>query len=116
MKDFATAFRAYFGEEFETDAAALAKFLAGNVPELLGELAGRLAAAEEFTEASTEQVLRAFAEEKALKAGILINGARVALTGQGVAPSLFAVMVSLGQRRVVERLKSVVARTAVAKV
>ena len=116
LKDFATAFRAYFGEEFETDAAALAKFLAGNVPELLGELAGRLAAAEEFTEASTEQVLRAFAEEKALKAGILINGARVALTGQGVAPSLFAVMVSLGQRRVVERLKSVVARTAVDKV
>ena len=28
---------------------------------------------------------------------MLINGARVALTGQGVAPSLFAVMVALGQ-------------------
>jgi glutamyl-tRNA synthetase len=40
-----------------------------------------------------------------LKAGVLINGARVALTGQGVAPSLFTVMVALGQQRVVARLK-----------
>jgi glutamyl-tRNA synthetase len=35
---------------------------------------------------------------------VLINGARVALTGQGVAPSLFVVMVALGRDRVVRRL------------
>ena len=45
---------------------------------------------DEFTEASAEELLRAFAEEKGVKAGALINGSRVALTGQGVAPSLFA--------------------------
>ncbi len=39
-----------------------------------------------------------------MKAGALINGARVALTGQAVAPSLFAVMVNLGKERVVKRL------------
>ena len=47
-----------------------------------------------------------FAEEKGVKAGVLINGARVALTGQGVAPSLFAVMACLGKERVVRRLKA----------
>jgi glutamyl-tRNA synthetase len=41
-----------------------------------------------------------------VKAGTLINGARVALTGQGVAPSLFAVMAALGKERVVKRLKA----------
>jgi len=82
------------------------------VPALLVELGGRYAEAAEFTEASTEAVLRGFAEEKGLKAGVLINGARVALTGQGVAPSLFAVMISLGRERVVERLRSAVTRTA----
>jgi glutamyl-tRNA synthetase len=35
----------------------------------------------------------------------LINGARVALTGQAVAPSLFAVMVALGKERTISRLK-----------
>jgi glutamyl-tRNA synthetase len=104
LKDFATAFRAYFADGYEIDPAAATKFLTGDVPGLLKELSARYASATEFTEASTEAVLRGFAEEKGMKAGALINGARVALTGQSVAPSLFAVMVALGQERVVKRL------------
>ncbi|MFY9746520.1 MAG: hypothetical protein WAK25_09555, partial [Acidobacteriaceae bacterium] len=34
-------------------------------------------------------------------------GSRVALTGQAVAPSLFAVMAALGKDRVVQRLSAV---------
>jgi glutamyl-tRNA synthetase len=45
------------------------------------------------------------AEEKGMKAGLLINATRVALTGQAVAPSLFEVMLVLGQDRVVARLR-----------
>jgi glutamyl-tRNA synthetase len=108
LKDFASAFRGYFSDEYEIDPAAAAKFLSGDVPALLAELGARYAATAEFTEASTEAVLRAFAEEKGLKAGLLINGSRVALTGQGVAPSLFAVMVALGQERVATRLQKAV--------
>jgi glutamyl-tRNA synthetase len=81
------------------------KFLSDDaVRALLVEVSQRYAAQSEFTEASTEAVLRAFAEEKGIKAGALINGSRVALTGQAVAPSLFAVMVQLGKDRVVQRL------------
>lgn len=106
LKDFAVAFRAFFADEYETDPAAAAKFLAGDVPALLAALAERYAATPEFTEASAEALLRGLAEEKGLKAGVLINGARVALTGQGVAPSLFAVMKALGRERVVARLRA----------
>ena len=109
LKDFSSAFCAYFSDEFAYDPAAVAKFLADvGVRALLVELASRYEAAEEFTEASTEQVLRSFAEEKGLKAGALINGSRVALTGQAVAPSLFAVMANLGRARVVARLRKAV--------
>jgi glutamyl-tRNA synthetase len=105
LKDFATAFRAYFSDEFAYDPAAVAKFLKDEaVRVMLVELAAHYESAVEFTETSTEQILRAFAEEKGVKAGALINGARVALTGQAVAPSLFAVMVNLGKERVVKRL------------
>jgi glutamyl-tRNA synthetase len=107
LKDFAGAFKAYFSDEFEFDSAAVAKFFKDDaLPLLLAELGSRYEGAEEFTEASTEQVLRAFAEEKGIKAGALINGSRVALTGQGVAPSLFAVMAALRKERVVGRLKA----------
>lgn len=106
LKDFATLFRAYFSDSFETDPAAAQKFLKDDaVREMLVELASRYEQATEFSEPRAEQVLRDFAAEKSVKAGALINGARVALTGQGVAPSLFAVMTNLGQESTVARLK-----------
>ena len=108
LKDFATVFRAYFSDDFEYDPAAVTKFLSDEaVRALLAELSHRYAAETDFTEASTEAALRAFAAEKGIKAGALINGSRVVLTGQAVAPSLFAVMASLGKERVVARLAAV---------
>ena len=108
LKDFATSFRAYFTDEFEYDPAAVTKFLADSaLPGLLQELGHRYAGAQEFSEASAEELLRAFAAEKGMKAGALINGSRVALTGQAVAPGLFAVMALLGKDRVVQRLSEV---------
>jgi glutamyl-tRNA synthetase len=107
LKDFATSFRAFFTDEFENDPAAVGKFLNDDaVRVLIVELGDRYAASPNgFSEQDTEKILRDFAVEKNVKAGALINGARVALTGQGVAPSLFAVMVALGKERTVARLK-----------
>lgn len=105
LKDFASTFLAYFGDDFPIDAAAVAKFLGDSTVRLmLVGLGARYAELHSFTEESAERLLRSFAEEKKIKAGSLINGARVALTGQGVAPSLFAVMAYLGRERVSRRL------------
>jgi glutamyl-tRNA synthetase len=108
LKDFATSFRAYFTDTFQPDPAAVGKFLADEkVRRVLIELGERYTASEEtFTEAGAERLLRDFAAEKEMKAGALINGARVVLTGQAVAPSLFAVMLALGKARTVVRLKA----------
>ena len=108
LKDFATSFRAFFADTFQPDPAAVGKFLADEgIRRLLVELGERYASSDEiFTEAGTERLLRDFAAEKEMKAGALINGARVVLTGQGVAPSLFAVMMALGKDRTVARLKA----------
>ena len=72
---------------------------------MLEALAARLAAAEPFDAEQTEKSLRDLAEEKKIKAGLLINASRVALTGQAVAPGLFDVMAALGRERVVSRLR-----------
>jgi glutamyl-tRNA synthetase len=107
LRDFASSFCAFFSDTFTFDPAAVTKFLKDSTTrDLLVELGGRYDAAPDFTEASAEQLLRAFAEEKGVKPGVLINGARVALTGQAVAPSLFAVMLALGRERVVRRLQA----------
>ncbi len=112
LKDFASTFLAYFGDQFAMDEAAVKKFLSDTaVRQMLSELGQRYATLENFTEASTEELLRTFAAEKGIKAGALINGARVALTGQAVAPSLFAVMLCLSQPTVVRRLEAAASLT-----
>ena len=108
LKDFAGSFRAFFTNDFPADPAAVEKFLKdANVRQMMVELGKRYAYLPHFTEQETERVLREFAVEKGVKAGALINGARVALTGQGVAPSLFAVMCALGKEKTTARLRAV---------
>lgn len=109
LGDFAGSFRAFFTDEFPYDPEAAKKhWKAPSLAVLLETLAERLAALESFDLTATESALRQLAEEKGVKAGLLINATRVALTGQAVAPSLFEVMVRLGQNRVVSRLRRAV--------
>jgi glutamyl-tRNA synthetase len=105
LRDFSGAFRAFFADEFEYEPEAARKFWKdASLPDLLAALAQRLSSTEPFDVRATEQSLRGLAEEKGVKAGLVINATRVALTGQGVAPGLFDVMVVLGRDRVVGRL------------
>lgn len=107
LKDFAETGRAFFSDDFPYEAGAAEKFWKdAALPELLTELASRLSQTDPFTSAEAEKCLRSLAEEKQVKAGLLINASRVALTGQAVAPSLFEVMETLGKERVVRRLAS----------
>ena len=106
IKDFSGAFRAFFTDDFPYDPEAVKKFWKdATLASLLDTLAARLAATEPFDLAETEKTLRGLAEEKGIRAGLLINATRVALTGQAVAPSLFDVIVLLGRERVVARLR-----------
>ncbi|MBX7061634.1 MAG: glutamate--tRNA ligase [Pyrinomonadaceae bacterium] len=136
LKDFSTQGRAYFSEDFDFDAAAVAKNLA-KFPELqewLPELAGRFEAelgelgvaggedlpadklpltdaccADRFFEANIETVVKAFAEEKGTKLGVIMNGARTLLTGVAVGPSMLSVFETIGLERTLMRLRSKVA-------
>ncbi len=106
LKDFAGPFRAFFTDDFPYEPEAVKKFWKdARLPEFLHALAERLGATEPFGLAETEKALRDLADEKGVKAGLLINATRVALTGQAVAPSLFEVMLVMGRERVISRLR-----------
>ena len=104
--DFSGNFRAFFSDDFSYDPAAADKFLSHpELVKLIPELIEKYAASEEFTLQSTEADLRGFAEKSGVKAGLLINALRVALTGQGVAPGLFEVMLLFGRDRTLDRMR-----------
>ena len=105
--DFATQGRAFFTDDFEIEDKARRKFLKHEaLPLLMPELAARLQSLPVFGLEEVESSLRAFAAEKGVKAGLLINAARALLTGKAVAPGIFEVMAALGQERTVARLSA----------
>jgi glutamyl-tRNA synthetase len=104
--DFVTLGRSFFSNDFEIDPKALKKNLLkyNELKTLLPALSDRLKAADSFSANDIESVLRGFIEETGMKPGILTNGIRTAVTGQGVGPGLIEVLVILGRELVTTRL------------
>ena len=109
LKDFTSLGRAYFSEEYSVDPKPLEKNVL-KFPDLitwLPALADRFAALTDFNLESTEAAVREFAEEQSIKPGILINAMRTLVTGQLAGPSMFDILVTMGQARIVRRLRTV---------
>jgi glutamyl-tRNA synthetase len=109
LKDFTTAGRAYFADQYEIDSKPLAKNVLKH-PQLatwLPQLAKRFDALADFSAEETERVCRELADELAIKPGVLINGMRTVLTGQLAGPSMFDIITTLGRERVVARLRQI---------
>ena len=108
LKDFSAQGRAYFADEYEFDEAAVQKNLRkeARLKELLPALADRIEQTEPFTMEACEATLRAFADESGVKAGLFINAARTALTGQAVGPSIFEVFDLIGRDASARRLRA----------
>ncbi|MDH4205764.1 MAG: glutamate--tRNA ligase, partial [Desulfobacteraceae bacterium] len=106
--DFATRGRAYFSDDFSIEDRALKKNIVKH-PQLkqwLPMLADRLENLKNFTASEAENVIREMAEALDIKPGVLINGIRTVATGQLAGPGLFDILITIGKRRVVERLRN----------
>jgi glutamyl-tRNA synthetase len=105
--DFVSRGRAYFSDDFLIESRALKKniFKYPDLKKWLPLLADRLQALENFTASETENTIREMAEELQIKPGILINGIRTVVTGQLAGPGIFDILTTVGQRRVVNRLR-----------
>jgi glutamyl-tRNA synthetase len=106
LKDFPSQSRMFLIDHVEYDQTAVDKFLKDEtVKGYMRMLADRIGALSEFTHDTLETAVRALAAELAVKPGVLMNPARVAITGQAVAPGLFDVMLLLGRQKTVTRLQ-----------
>lgn len=108
LADLVTLLRTFLADDVVFDEAAVAKHLAGaDVRAHLQAWAEVVADLPSLDPAATEAALRTLAEARGIKAGVLIHGSRVAVTGQAVSPGLFEVLELVGQDRVVARLRAI---------
>jgi len=109
--DFASRGRAYFSDDFSIEESALKKNIVKH-PQLkkwLPMLADRLENLKNFTSTEAENVIREMAETLDIKPGLLINGIRTVVTGQLAGPGIFDILITIGQRRVLDRLRKAAA-------
>jgi glutamyl-tRNA synthetase len=105
LRDLPRLVRPYF-EPVAYDAGEAKKFLADPaLPELLAGLRERYLTDSRFDKDSTEAVLRAYAEERGVKPGVLIHPTRMALSGAAGGPPLFDLVALMGRETVGERLR-----------
>jgi glutamyl-tRNA synthetase len=71
----------------------------------LKNLLPRLTALADWTAASTERVVRAYAEEEGAKLGIVAQPLRAALTGRSTSPGIFDVLAVLGREESLGRIE-----------
>jgi glutamyl-tRNA synthetase len=106
----------YFRDEISYDPEAEAKQWKdrAGTAELLAAVRDALAALPAWETAAMEGALRALAERLGFgeKAGKIFQPLRVALTGLGVSPGIFDVLVMLGRDRSLGRIDAAVARLA----
>jgi glutamyl-tRNA synthetase len=65
----------------------------------------RLSAVKEWTAASSEAVVRAYAEEQGAKLGVVAQPLRAALTGRSTSPGIFDVLEVLGREESLGRIE-----------
>ncbi len=108
--DFATLGRPFFSDEFPMEQEAVKKnvFKHEGLKGWFIALADSFASLANFSAAEIEGVIRDMAEKEGVKAGILINGIRTAVTGQAVGPGIFELLKALGRDSVVKRLRKAV--------
>ena len=93
------------------EADAVKKHLKGDdLAQRMNDLLNILAEVEPFDVATTEQALRALAEQQGQSAGKYIHPLRVAITGKLASPPIFDVAVTLGRDRTLRRLQALIER------
>jgi glutamyl-tRNA synthetase len=114
LTDFIEQLAPFFVDPSAYDPDGLKKHVSGT-----GAAGGMLALREAYAatavweEAALERELRALADARGLKAGSLIHGTRLAMTGRMVSPGLFEMLVLLGRDRVLTRLDRFIAALGV---
>ncbi|MFO7692299.1 MAG: glutamate--tRNA ligase [Vicinamibacterales bacterium] len=105
LTDFVEKGRPFLADELEYDADAVKKHLSS--ADALAHLAAvrdACAAAQAFTAVALEPAIRALAEARGVKAGVLIHPTRVAVVGRAESPGIFEVLELLGRERALARM------------
>ena len=109
LVEMADAAAFYYKEDIVFDEKAANKFLKPEIVEMLEKSASYIQALDEYTEKKLEDVFKRIIEETGLKFGKIAQPLRVAVTGTTVSPGIFEMLIALGKKKTIDRIRKAVA-------
>ena len=109
LPDFVEQARPFLMTSVEYDPDAVRKHLtAADLDQHVKALAEAFVKVETWDEPTIERMLRDLADERTIKAAVLIHAARIAATGKAVSPGVFEVLALLGKTPTIASLDALV--------
>ena len=107
-QDLLTEGQFLFSAPSEYDERTASKKWTADSAGMMQDLATRFSALDAFTEEHIEAAFKAYLEEKELGFGKVGPSFRLAVTGKGVGPSMFAICEVLGKDEVLARIEKAI--------
>ena len=104
LNDFVDFSSYFFKAPTEFDEKSRAKNWNSDAKARLTDIVAEFKTLSEWAHTSIEQVVRAYAESKAISAGKLIHPIRLAVSGVGMGPGLFEMLEVIGKDEVCSRI------------
>ncbi len=106
LSEFADQAQFFFKDDFAHNPEAVEKFLKRpGTQETMHRLCVALKTSPSFDAQGIEAIIRALAEELKMKAGDIMQPARVLLTGKSVSPGFFEIVTLIGKDRTIRLLE-----------
>jgi glutamyl-tRNA synthetase len=94
----------FFEAPMEYDAKTVKKRWKENTPSIMTELVGIIETIENFSSANTEEIIKAWIQEKELSMGQVMNAFRLSIVGAGKGPHMFDIIEVIGKEETIKRI------------
>ena len=98
----------FFASPTEYDTKTTKKVWKEQTPEMMRDLASVLNSIQDFTSAKTEEIVKAWIQEKELSMGLVMNAFRLSLVGAPKGPHLFDILEIIGKDETLARINKAI--------
>ena len=98
----------FFEAPKEYDAKVVKKRWKENTPDIMRSLVEVVSKIDDFSSENTEEIIKAWIQEKELSMGAVMNAFRLSIVGAGKGPHIFDIIAIIGKEATIKRLNNAI--------
>ncbi|RLD43565.1 MAG: glutamate--tRNA ligase, partial [Bacteroidetes bacterium] len=98
----------FFVAPTEYDAKVVKKRWKENTPDIMRSLVEIVSNIDDFSSENTEEIIKAWIQEKELSMGAVMNAFRLSIVGAGKGPHMFDIIAIIGKEETIKRLNNAI--------